>query len=49
MVQLPTLDAVNAKDAKNAKDEFEGEVGGQFPRKGFPDPHSAPLQNGKKL
>ena len=36
IVQLSTLDAENAK---NAKDEFEGEVGGQFPRKGFLDPH----------
>ena len=36
IVQLSTLDAENAKDAK---DEFEGEVGGQFPRKGLPEPH----------
>ena len=39
IVQLSTIDAEKAKDSKIAKDEFEGEVGGQFPRKGFPNPH----------
>ena len=38
IVQLSTLDAENAKDAKNAKDEFEGEVGGNFPEKDFRTP-----------
>ena len=38
IVQLSTLDAENAKDAKNAKDEFEGEVWGNFPEKDFQTP-----------
>ena len=43
IVQLSTI------DAENAKDEFEGEVGGQFPRKGFPDPHPPSSKWNKSL
>ena len=39
IVQLSTLDAENAKDAKNAKDEFEGEVGGNLPKKDCRTPY----------
>ena len=43
IVQLSTLD----ENTKHAKNEFEGEVGGQFPRKEYLDPQP-PLQNGRK-